>query len=98
MVRFRGIAYYSLAVLIALHAFPPVIRAKNLAVRDKLRRHFEEVCKDRKFMGTVLITANGKEVFSGACGWANVQWNIKNAIDTRFLIGSITKEFTAAAV
>jgi CubicO group peptidase (beta-lactamase class C family) len=49
-------------------------------------------------MGAVLITANSREVFSGACGWAEVQWNIKNAVDTRFLIGSITKEFTAAAV
>ncbi len=49
-------------------------------------------------MGAVLITANGREVFSGACGWANLQWNIKNTVDTRFLIGSITKEFTAAAV
>lgn len=66
--------------------------------RDKLKSRFEEVCQDRKFMGAVLVTVNGKVVFSAACGWADAQWNIKNTADTRFLIGSITKEFTAAAV
>ena len=49
-------------------------------------------------MGAVSITVNRREVFSGACGWADVQRSIKNTVDTRFLIGSITKEFTAAAV
>jgi CubicO group peptidase (beta-lactamase class C family) len=65
---------------------------------EKLKSRFDEVCRDRKFMGAALITVNGRAVFSAACGWADAQWNVENTTDTRFLIGSITKEFTAAAV
>jgi D-alanyl-D-alanine carboxypeptidase len=94
-------------LVVLLLAFPPLVYAKNPVVsdvntfehdHDKLKRRFEEVCQDRKFMGSVLITVDGRRVFSGACGTADVQSKLKNAIDTRFLIGSITKEFTAAAV
>jgi CubicO group peptidase (beta-lactamase class C family) len=67
-------------------------------VSDKLKTRFKEVCQDNKFMGTVSITVNGTAVFSAACGLADAQWNVKSTTDTRFLIGSITKEFTAAAV
>src|ERR1044072_8797757 len=98
---------FCIALSAFLLAFPLVARPRNLALtrptsfearRDRLKRRFAEACRNRKFMGAVLITANGREVFSGACGWTNLQWNIKNTVDTRFLIGSITKEFTAAAI
>ena len=49
-------------------------------------------------MGVAALTVNGKIVFSGGCGWADARWNIKNKLDTRFRIASITKEFTAIAV
>lgn len=49
-------------------------------------------------MGAASVAANGKIVFQAACGWADVEWGVKNAADTRFLIYSVTKQFTAAAV
>ena len=68
------------------------------STEGKLRRHFEEACRTRKFMGVASVTLEGKTLFSGACGWADAEWNVKNTVDTRFDIASITKEFTAAAV
>lgn len=65
---------------------------------DSLRVHFDEVCRSGKFMGAVLMTVNGRTVFSSACGWADAPWSVKNSLDTRFPIASITKEFTAAAI
>ena len=53
--------------------------------------------KYRQFNGSALIAENGKVVYKGAFGMANMEWNIPNTPDTRFRLGSITKQFTATA-
>jgi CubicO group peptidase (beta-lactamase class C family) len=50
------------------------------------------------FMGTVLIVKGNTVILDKAYGSADLEWNIPNTIDTKFRIGSITKQFTAAAV
>ena len=52
--------------------------------------------KYRQFNGSVLVAENGKVIYKGAYGLANMEWNIPNTPDTRFRLGSITKQFTAA--
>src|SRR5690242_20769651 len=51
--------------------------------------------KYRQFNGSVLVAENGKVIYKGAFGLANMEWNIPNTPDTRFRLGSITKQFTA---
>jgi CubicO group peptidase (beta-lactamase class C family) len=46
------------------------------------------------FDGAVLVAENGKVVYKGAFGKANREWNIDNTIDTKFMIGSISKSIT----
>ena len=53
--------------------------------------------KYRQFNGSALVAENGKVVYKGAFGMANMEWNIPNTPDTRFRLGSITKQFTATA-
>ncbi len=53
--------------------------------------------RDGLFRGTVLVAKDGKTVFQKSYGQANVEWSIPNGLDTRFRLGSITKQFTAAA-
>lgn len=50
------------------------------------------------FSGVVLVAKHGRPVFSKGFGAANREWAVANTVDTRFLIGSITKQFTAAAI
>lgn len=52
--------------------------------------------KYRQFNGTALIAENGKVIYKQGFGLANMEWNIPNTPDTRFRLGSITKQFTAA--
>jgi len=52
----------------------------------------------RQFDGTALVADNGKVVYEGAFGLANADWNIQNDLDTRFRLGSNTKQFTAMLV
>ena len=46
----------------------------------------------------VIVTENGKTVYAAGRGLADVERNISITPATRFRIGSITKQFTAAAI
>ena len=50
------------------------------------------------FTGTVLVARDGKPIFRKAYGAANREWMIPNGAATRYRIGSVTKQFTAAAI
>jgi CubicO group peptidase (beta-lactamase class C family) len=52
----------------------------------------------RLFNGNVLVAEKGKVIFKKSFGPANMEWNIPNRADTKFRIGSVTKQFTAVLV
>ena len=51
-----------------------------------------------QFMGTVLVARDGQVLFSKGYGFANLEWNIPNTPNTKFRLGSVTKQFTAASI
>jgi len=50
------------------------------------------------FNGTVLVVENGEVIYKKGFGWANMEWSIPNKPDTKFRIGSITKQFTSMLI
>jgi CubicO group peptidase (beta-lactamase class C family) len=54
--------------------------------------------KYRLFNGSVLVAENGKVIYKKGLGLANMEWSIPNAPDTKFRLGSITKQFTATLI
>jgi len=50
------------------------------------------------FNGTVLVARRGKIIYEHAFGPANREWNVANDLQTKFEIGSMTKQFTAMLV
>jgi CubicO group peptidase (beta-lactamase class C family) len=63
------------------------------ALRGEIER---QVAADR-FAGAVMVTRNGKTVFSDAYGWADREKKTKNELNTQFRIGSMNKMFTAVS-
>lgn len=53
---------------------------------------------DRSFMGTVLVTKDGHALLDKGYGSADLEWQIPNAPDVKFRLGSLTKQFTAASI
>jgi len=51
-----------------------------------------------KFMGTVLVAQDGKVLLDKGYGFANLEWEVPNTPTTKFRLGSITKQFTAASI
>ncbi|MBX2796323.1 MAG: serine hydrolase [Myxococcales bacterium] len=50
------------------------------------------------FVGTALVAQGDTVRFAGATGPAELSWSVPNTPETRFRIGSVTKQFTAALV
>src|SRR5512146_392909 len=48
--------------------------------------------------GVVLVADHGKVIYQKGFGYANFEWQVPNAPDTKFRIGSVTKPFTAILV
>ncbi|WP_289663377.1 serine hydrolase [Flavobacterium panacagri] len=51
-----------------------------------------------QFNGSALVAENGKVIFKKGFGSANMEWNIPNQPDTKFRLGSISKQFTALLI
>ena len=51
-----------------------------------------------QFNGTVLLAKNGQVLFSRGYGMANLEHDVPCTPDTKFRLGSITKQFTAMAI
>jgi len=77
-----------------------VITASSVFAQDTAR--MEQVMQGYvsagTFMGTVLVARDGNVVFDKAYGMANVELDVPNTPDTKFRLGSITKQFTAASI
>jgi CubicO group peptidase (beta-lactamase class C family) len=58
----------------------------------------EPYVKKQTFSGSVLVAKLGKPVYRKGFGFANREWEIPNTPDTKFRLGSITKQFTATAI
>ena len=83
----------TLCTAILLVGFQQIAVAQDHAA--KIQEVLTLAHKYRQFNGSVLVAENGKVVYKGAFGMANMEWNIPNAPDTKFRLGSITKQFTA---
>jgi CubicO group peptidase (beta-lactamase class C family) len=51
-----------------------------------------------KFMGAVLVSKDGKILINKGYGYANLDRKVPNTPATKFRIGSVTKQFTAACI
>jgi len=83
-------------VLIGVFAFQSVVCAQNKSKQiDDLISLYN---KYDQFNGAALVAENGKVIYKKGFGLANMEWNIPNEPDTRFRLGSITKQFTATLI
>lgn len=65
---------------------------------SKAGEYIDGVVKQGKFMGSVLIAKDGKILLSKGYGMANIEHDVPNGPNTKFRLGSITKQFTAALI
>ena len=54
--------------------------------------------KVKDFNGAMLVMQKGKVIYKKAFGMADKEWNVPNTVNTKFRIGSVTKQFTATCI
>lgn len=65
---------------------------------DKINELLSLYSKYDQFTGTALVTENGQIIYKKGFGLANMEWKIPNQPNTKFRLGSITKQFTALSI
>lgn len=83
-------------IFLLLFVFSAFIFAQSKT--DKIDRVVKYYNENGLFSGAVLVSENGKVIFSKGTGLANIEWDIPNTPDTKFRLGSVTKQFTAAII
>ena len=78
------------------------ITATNAFAQQNVQKQIDGLLKQYydygQFNGSVLVADKGKIIYEKSFGMANMEWAIPNQTDTKFRIGSVTKQFTAALV
>jgi CubicO group peptidase (beta-lactamase class C family) len=91
----RTIAIVALLPLVCLGLEHPCIAQDAPARIDQVVHSYSD---NKQFMGSVLVAQNDKILFEKSYGSANLEWNNPNASSTKYRLGSITKQFTAASI
>lgn len=84
-------------LILILLLFPTLIFGQKNGSAT-LAEYMQAQVEINNFSGTVLVSKDGHVLLKKAYGLADYEWNIKNTIDTKFQLASVTKQFTATAI
>jgi CubicO group peptidase (beta-lactamase class C family) len=87
-----------LVLLILLFSTMSVVSSRAQDTATNPVDYMKEKATRQFFSGSVLITKDGDKIFCKSYGFANFERSVPNTPDTKFRIGSMTKQFTAMAI
>nr|WP_294787950.1 serine hydrolase [uncultured Flavobacterium sp.] len=90
----KSIKLIALFLVFQLSTFTTFAQDKAQQIEQLLSKYNEY----EQFNGSALVTENGKVIFKKGFGLANMEWNVPNQPDTKFRLGSISKQFTALLI
>jgi CubicO group peptidase (beta-lactamase class C family) len=85
----------TIALLTIVLLATPLLAATKTEQIVRLLKKYSEL---RQFNGAALVADANGVVHNGGYGYANFEWQIPNTPDTRFRLGSITKQFTSMVI
>ncbi|HEV3470362.1 MAG TPA: serine hydrolase [Pyrinomonadaceae bacterium] len=72
--------------------------AEGRELASRLDKRLTELAARKRFSGAALVAREGRVILSQGYGMANYELDVPNTPQTKFRLGSLTKQFTAAAV
>ena len=82
------------AVILLLAFIKPLVAQTTEEIAAKA----EAYISTSGFRGSILLAKDGKIILAKGYGLANIELDVANSPETKFRFGSITKQFTAAAI
>lgn len=95
MKRERNLSRFAL-LCVCLLVLSGAARAQDLL--PKLDEYAQAAARAERFSGAILVARDGKILVSKGYGMADVENDVPNTPETRFRLGSLTKQFTAASI
>jgi CubicO group peptidase (beta-lactamase class C family) len=92
----RRCLYASVVLSLCGLLLPAAARAQD--VSSKVEEDMQARVKKDRFSGSILIARDGKVLARAGYGMANLEHDVPNTPETKFRLGSITKQFTAMAI
>lgn len=77
---------------------PESIPLANSAQLEQMSAFLNNLEAEGQFMGSVLVAQDGAILLNEGYGMADIEAGIPNSPDNQYRIGSLTKQFTAAAI
>ena len=65
---------------------------------SRMEQVVQSYVDSKQFMGSVLVAQDGKVVLNKGYGFANLEWDVPNTPTSKYRLGSLTKQFTAACI
>lgn len=84
--------------LIAVVFLLTISISKSQEIAKRINEYTNTYVKSGDFSGCILISKNEKILYENCFGNASHSLNVKNELNTKFKIGSISKQFTATAI
>ena len=97
-VQLRRIAIFLISCLSANFEIAAAQSVSDAPLRKRLEKIASSYTDGNVFMGSVLVVRGDEILLNKGYGKAKLEKNIPNDPDTKFRIGSLTKQFTAALV
>ncbi|HJQ71687.1 MAG TPA: serine hydrolase [Blastocatellia bacterium] len=99
----RRIAEAAISILlVTLSSVEAIAQFKQVKTNAEIAAWADDYMKNAvkfdHFSGAVLIARDGEPIFSKAYGMANYELSVPNNLNTKFRIGSVSKQFTAVAI
>lgn len=85
-------------VILLVVATPCFAQRSSSELASRIDRIMQARSAAGDFNGAVLVARHEHIIYEWGFGFANLEWKIPNAVDTKFEIGSMTKQFTAVLV
>jgi len=73
-------------------------RIPDHPIAIKADKYLDALVQQGRFSGSVLLARDGKVLLRRGYGMANLEYGISNTPQTKFLLASLTKQFTAMAI
>jgi CubicO group peptidase (beta-lactamase class C family) len=64
----------------------------------RMEQVIQSFVASKQFMGAVLVARGNNKLLDKGYGFADLEWNVPDLPKTKFRLGSITKQFTAASI
>ena len=96
-MKLRGIHIFTLVALLGL--FVPAWSQDRLeSIVRRVDARFSKMADQDGFSGVIYVGKGEKELLNKGYGWANPKKKEPNSPEKRFMIASVSKAFTAAAI